>query len=130
MPDRFRGALLAASASPAPAPVGGAAYEAHGHPLPEATLAPFMTAREAPRVAFSELIERGMIPPGTKLVDSKKRHGALVRADGAIMIGAMNLESFYKRFAQFPREKLIVVVGDRLEIPRRPDGFAPEPALS
>jgi hypothetical protein len=32
-------------------------------PLPEATLAPFMTARDAPRVAFSELIERGMIRP-------------------------------------------------------------------
>ena len=46
-----------------------------------------MTARDAPRVAFSELIERGMISPGTKLVDSKKRHGALVRADGAIMLG-------------------------------------------
>src|SRR5436309_2466137 len=56
-------------------------------PLPEATLAPFMTARDAPRVAFSELIERGMIPPGTRLVDSRKRHGALVRADGAIMLG-------------------------------------------
>ena len=46
-----------------------------------------MTAREAPRVAFSELIERGMISPGAKLVDAKKRHGALVRADGAIMLG-------------------------------------------
>src|SRR5229473_1155836 len=56
-------------------------------PLPEATLKPFMTARDAPRVAFSELIERGMIAPGAKLVDSKKRHGALVRADGAIMLG-------------------------------------------
>ena len=51
------------------------------------TLAPFMTAREAPRVAFSELIERGMISPGAKLVDAKKRHGALVRADGAVMLG-------------------------------------------
>ena len=50
-------------------------------------LAPFMTARDAPRVAFSELIERGMISPGTKLVDAKKKHGALVRADGAIMLG-------------------------------------------
>jgi hypothetical protein len=38
-------------------------------------------------VAFSELIERGMIPPGTKLIFSKKRHGALVRADDAIMLG-------------------------------------------
>jgi modification methylase len=56
-------------------------------PLPEATLAPFMTARDAPRVAFSELIERGMIMPGAKLVDAKGRHGALVRADGAIMLG-------------------------------------------
>jgi modification methylase len=56
-------------------------------PLPGATLAPFVTAREAPRVPFSELIERGMILPGTKLVDSKKKHAALVRADGAIMLG-------------------------------------------
>ena len=46
-----------------------------------------MTAREAPRVAFSELIERGMIAPGAKLVDARKRHNALVRADGAIMLG-------------------------------------------
>src|SRR5262249_22470618 len=56
-------------------------------PLPEESLAPFMTAREAPRVAFSELIERGMIMPGTKLFDAKKKLGALVRADGAIMFG-------------------------------------------
>src|SRR6266849_1933307 len=32
-------------------------------PMPEASLAPFMTAREAPRVAFASLIERGMIKP-------------------------------------------------------------------
>jgi len=56
-------------------------------PLPEATLKPFMTARSAPRVAFSELIERGIIAPGTRLVDSRKRHGAMVRADGAIALG-------------------------------------------
>jgi modification methylase len=28
-----------------------------------------------------------MISPGTKLVDAKKKIGALVRADGAIMLG-------------------------------------------
>jgi len=50
-------------------------------------LAPFMTAREAPRVAFSALIERGLVTPGAKLVDAKKRHKALVRADGAISLG-------------------------------------------
>ncbi len=55
-------------------------------PLPEETLAPFVTAREAPRVAFATLVERGMIAPGTKLVDAKKRHGALVRADGALSV--------------------------------------------
>ena len=73
------------------AAVSGAALVPAAEPirpyLPEATLAPFMTARDAPRVAFSELIERGMISPGARLVDSKKRHGALVRADGAIMLG-------------------------------------------
>jgi modification methylase len=56
-------------------------------PLPAETVAPFMTAREAPRVAFAELIERGIISPGTVLSDARKRHRALVRADGAIMLG-------------------------------------------
>src|SRR6187551_3970353 len=56
-------------------------------PLEAPTLAPFMTAREAPRVAFASLIERGMISAGAKLVDAKKRHKALVRADGAVTLG-------------------------------------------
>jgi modification methylase len=56
-------------------------------PLPEATLAPFMTAREAPRVAFASLLERGLVAPGAKLTDAKRRHKALVRADGAIAFG-------------------------------------------
>lgn len=56
-------------------------------PLPEASLAHFMTAREAPRVAFSQLIERGLVLPGARLVDAKRRHQALVRADGAIALG-------------------------------------------
>src|SRR5207245_6670091 len=57
-------------------------------PLPEASLAPFMTAREAPRVPFSALIERGLVEAGARLVDAKRRHAALVRADGAIAFGA------------------------------------------
>jgi modification methylase len=55
--------------------------------VPSPSIAPFMTAREAPRVAFSALIERGMLAPGAILVDSKKRHKALVRADGAVSLG-------------------------------------------
>ncbi len=56
-------------------------------PLSEASLATFVTAREAPRVPFSALVERGLVTPGANLVDAKKRHRALVRADGAIALG-------------------------------------------
>jgi modification methylase len=56
-------------------------------PLPSPTLAPFMTAREAPRVPFFALIERGLLAPGAILVDAKRRHKALVRADGAVAFG-------------------------------------------
>src|SRR5262244_2132240 len=56
-------------------------------PLPAATLASFQTAREAPRVPFAALIERGMISPGDKLTDAKRRVKALVRADGAVTLG-------------------------------------------
>src|SRR5919109_279855 len=37
-------------------------------PLEAPTLAPFMTARDAPRVPFAALIERGLIAPGARLV--------------------------------------------------------------
>jgi modification methylase len=56
-------------------------------PLEAPSIAPFVTAREAPRVPFTALIERGMISPGAWLTDSKKRHKALVRADGALSLG-------------------------------------------
>ncbi len=51
-------------------------------------LAPFVTAREAPRVPFSALIERGLVVPGARLCDAKRKVRALVRADGAIALGA------------------------------------------
>src|SRR3954451_23775577 len=57
-------------------------------PLEQAALAPFMTAREAPRVPFNALIERGMIKPGEILFDAKRKVSALVRADGAVQLGA------------------------------------------
>jgi len=56
-------------------------------PMAEPALAAFMTAREAPRVPFTALIERGLVAPGIKLVDAKRRHRALVRADGALAFG-------------------------------------------
>jgi modification methylase len=56
-------------------------------PLPARAVAPFMTAREAPRVPFAALIERGLIVPGARLCDAKRKIEALVRADGAVALG-------------------------------------------
>jgi modification methylase len=56
-------------------------------PLAQAALAPFLTAREAPRVPFAALVARGLVSPGASLVDAKRRHRALVRADGALSLG-------------------------------------------
>jgi modification methylase len=55
-------------------------------PLEAPTLAPVMTAREAPRVPFAALVERGLVTPGSRLVDAKRQHKALVRADGAVSL--------------------------------------------
>ncbi|MBS9476806.1 site-specific DNA-methyltransferase [Ancylobacter radicis] len=55
-------------------------------PLPEAALALAPSAREAPRIAFNALIERGMLEPGTLLTDAKHRVRALVRADGMLSL--------------------------------------------
>jgi modification methylase len=60
---------------------------AEAAPMPEPALAAFMTAREAPRVPFAALLERGLVTPGITLVDAKRRHAAVVRADGALAFG-------------------------------------------
>ncbi len=62
-------------------------------PLPEATLAPFMTARGAPRVAFSELVERGMISPRHQIgrfQEKAWRTGARRRRDHARRQGRLD----------------------------------------
>jgi len=56
-------------------------------PLPAASFAPFMTAREAPRIPFLTLIENGMLKPGAMLTDARRRYKAMVRADGALALG-------------------------------------------
>jgi modification methylase len=40
--------------------------------------------RDQPRVAFGVLVESGLVPPGTNLVDAKRRWTATVRVDGSI----------------------------------------------
>jgi modification methylase len=56
-------------------------------PLPAAALAPMPTKRSEPRVAFSSLIEAGLIRAGETLTDASGRHRALVRADGTLSAG-------------------------------------------
>jgi modification methylase len=56
-------------------------------PLPEAAVAELPAKRSEPRIPFSALVEAGLIAPGALLTDEKRRHRALVRADGAVAIG-------------------------------------------
>ncbi len=46
--------------------------------------------REAPRVAFASVVEAGMLKPGTKLFDAKKKFSALVKADGTLAADGIN----------------------------------------
>jgi len=57
-------------------------------PLPEGAIAIAPSKRSQPRVAFAELVEAGLIGAGDVLVDEKKRHRAMVRADGTVSLFA------------------------------------------
>jgi modification methylase len=56
-------------------------------PLEAVSIAP--TKRSEPRVAFASVVEAGLIPPGSVLTDEKRRHRAVVRADGSLALGAI-----------------------------------------
>jgi modification methylase len=56
-------------------------------PLANDALATTPGKRDAPRVAFGSLVERGLIPPGTVLTDRTRRVRAVVVADGTIRVG-------------------------------------------
>ena len=46
------------------------------------------SGREAPRIAFGSFVERGILPPGTKLMDKQRRFLAEVTAEGLLVCGA------------------------------------------
>jgi modification methylase len=56
-------------------------------PLSDESLALMTGKRAEPRVAFSSLVDAGLLKPGMRLYDRKKRWSAHVRADGTIAIG-------------------------------------------
>jgi len=51
---------------------------------PRPALETTQSKRAAPRVAFGTVVELGIVKPGTRLVDEKRRFKAVVRADGSI----------------------------------------------
>ncbi len=55
-------------------------------PLPEAAVAAAPSKRSQPRVAFASVVEAGLVDAGEILVDERKRHRALVRADGTLAL--------------------------------------------
>ncbi|WOJ88869.1 site-specific DNA-methyltransferase [Methylocapsa polymorpha] len=57
--------------------------------LPHEAIATVPSKRSEPRIAFASLVEAGLIQPGETLVDEKRRHAVIVRADGAVSLGAI-----------------------------------------
>jgi modification methylase len=58
-------------------------------PLDAQAVATAPSKRSEPRIAFASLVEAGLIAPGAVLTDAKRRHCALVRADGALAVGGV-----------------------------------------
>jgi modification methylase len=58
-------------------------------PAPDEGLAVTANPRDAPRVPFGSLVERGVLPAGTVLTDRTRRVAAVVVADGSIRVGAV-----------------------------------------
>ena len=56
-------------------------------PLPSDALVQPVARREEPRVAFSSVVEAGLVQPGAILVDERRRFTARVRADGTLALG-------------------------------------------
>ena len=57
-------------------------------PLDESALATMQSRKDAPRVAFGQLVEAGLLAPGTELFDKQRRWTAAVRADGSVVSGS------------------------------------------
>ena len=57
-------------------------------PLPFDAIVAAPAKRDEPRVAFSSVVEAGLVAPGDVLTDERGRHSAIVRADGSLKLGA------------------------------------------
>jgi modification methylase len=55
--------------------------------LPPGAIEMVPDKRSEPRIPFAAIVEAGLIAPGEILTDEKKRHAAIVRAEGTVSIG-------------------------------------------
>ncbi|QZH76466.1 MAG: site-specific DNA-methyltransferase [Erythrobacter sp.] len=56
-------------------------------PLDESALATMQSRKTQPRVAFGQVVEAGLLKPGTEIFDKQRRWTATVRMDGSIVCG-------------------------------------------
>jgi len=56
-------------------------------PLDDSVALTLPSRREQPRIPFGALVERGLVPPGTRLMDRQRRFEAVVGADGTLRCG-------------------------------------------
>ncbi len=61
-------------------------------PYPDEAVSAAPSKRAQPRVAFASVVEAGLIAPGAVLCDEKRRHRALVRADGTLALAGAGAE--------------------------------------
>jgi modification methylase len=55
-------------------------------PLSEGDVTPTPSPRAAPRVPFGQVVESGLLRPGTMLYSSKRKYAARVKADGSVAL--------------------------------------------
>ncbi len=65
-------------------------------PLDESTVRTMMAPKAATRVAFGTLVECGMIAPGSRLTDARRRWKATVRVDGSLDCDGQPAGSIHK----------------------------------
>jgi modification methylase len=58
-------------------------------PAPHEGVGTTQGRRELPRIPFGNLVERGLVPPGTVLTDRQRRVSATVAADGSLVSGSV-----------------------------------------
>jgi modification methylase len=59
------------------------------NPFPASATAAVAARRSEPRIPFAAIVEAGLIRAGEILVDDRRQHSALVRAEGTLSMGAV-----------------------------------------